>query len=171
MRSALALPLTLLLVLALAPAASARSYDVPGSLGPQLARVAARTAVPVRLPARLELDFGGRVFASGTGSRRRWTLGLDGAANCGNATACFLAQFSGERGGSVSFRTRVQLARGITGRYKPLTCGASCSPPMVEWVQRGVLYAIQAKLSVAGARAQRTALVRAANSAIRGRPR
>jgi hypothetical protein len=133
--------------------------------------VAARTDVPVRVPARLALDFDGAVFATGSGSRRRWTLGLDGARDCGNATACFLAQMSGERGGTPAFRTRVRLANGITGRYKPLTCGASCSPPMVQWVQRGVLYSIQAKVGAAGAAAQRTALVRAANSAIRSRPR
>jgi hypothetical protein len=171
MRFAIGPTVVLLAVLAFAPAASARSYDVPGSLAPELARVAARTSVPVRIPARLELDFDGRVFASGSGSRRRWTLGLDGAPDCGNATACFLAQMTGERGGTPAFRRKVRLARGITGRYKPLTCGASCSPPMIQWVQRGVLYSIQAKVEAAGAAAQRTAMVRAANSAIRGRPR
>jgi hypothetical protein len=171
MRFAIGLSLTVLVVLAAAPAAPARTYDVPGSLGAQLSRVAARTPVPVRIPARLGLDFDGRVFASGTGSRRSWTLGLDGAADCGNATACFLAQMSGERGGTPAFRRRVRLARGITGRYKPLTCGASCSPPMIQWVQGGVLFSIQAKVDTAGAGAQRAALVRAANSAIRGRPR
>jgi hypothetical protein len=171
MRFAIGPTLVLLAVLALAPAASARSYDVPGSLGPELARVAARTPVPVRIPARLGLDFEDRVFASGSGSRRGWTLSLDGAPDCGNATACFLAQMTGERGGTPAFRRKVRLARGITGRYKPLTCGASCSPPMIQWVQRGVLYSIQAKVEAAGAAAQRTALVRAANSAIRGRPR
>jgi hypothetical protein len=171
MRSVLGLSVALLAVLVLAPAASARTYDVRSSLGPELARVAARTPVPVRIPASLGLDFDDEVFASGSGARRSWTLSLAGTEDCGNATACFLAQMSGERGGTPAFRRRVRLARGITGRYKPLTCGASCSPPMIQWVQRRVLYSIQAKVDAAGAAAQRTALVRAANSAIRGRPR
>jgi hypothetical protein len=171
MRFATGLLLILLAALAAAPAAGARSYDVPGSLGAELRRVAASTDIPVRVPSRLALDFDGRVFASGTGTRHAWTLGLDGAPGCGNATACFLAQMTGEHGARPSFRRKVRLARGITGRYKPLTCGASCSPPQIQWVQRGVLYGIQAKLGAAGASAQRAALVRAANSAIRGRPR
>jgi hypothetical protein len=170
MRLAMLLPATLLALLAFAPAAPARSYDVPGSLGPALQRIAARTDIAVRIPARLSLDFGGRVFASGSASRHRWTLGLDGARDCG-ADVCFLARMTGEHGGRPSFRRRVRLARGITGRYKPLTCGASCSPPVIQWVQRGVLYAIQAKVGAAGAGPQRAAMVRAANSAIRGRPR
>jgi hypothetical protein len=42
---------------------------------------------------------------------------------------------------------------------------------MIEWVQRGVLYSIQAKLGVGGRAKQRRAMVRAANSAIRSAPR
>ena len=162
--------LAALALLAAAPDALAKTYDVRASLGAELDRVADRTAIPVRVPARLSLDFGGRVYASSTSSRRAWTLGLDGAPDCG-ANVCFLAQMSGERGGTLGFRRRVALARGITGRYKPLTCGGSCSPPMVEWRQGGVRYAIQAKVGVPGAARQRGALVRAANSAIRSRAR
>jgi hypothetical protein len=147
------------------------SYDVPRELAPALGRVAARTDVPVRLPARLALDASGRVYATGAGSRRAWELTLAGAPDCGNATACFLAQFSGERGGKPAFRRTVRLARGLTGFYKPLSCGASCSPPMIQWRQRGVLYSIQANVAVRGADRQRRALVAAADSAIRARPR
>jgi hypothetical protein len=41
-----------------------------------------------------------------------------------------------------------------------LTCGASCSPPSIEWRERGATFSIQAK--VRGRR-----LVEMANSAIR----
>ena len=122
--------------------------------------------MPVRVPARLALDFAGTTYASGSGSRRAYELSLAGAPGCGNATACFLASFTGERGGHPAFRRRVALARGITGYYKPLSCGASCSPPMLQWVT-GVLYGIQADVEGDA----RAALVRAAGSAIRGRAR
>ena len=166
-----AVPAALLLALALPPAAEAKVYDVPAELGSSLSRVAKRTSVPVRVPRSIDLDFDGATFASGSGGRRRWSLSLAGAPDCGGATACFLATFSGERGGTPAFKRTVRLARGITGYYKPLSCGGSCSPPMLEWRQDGVLYGIQAKIGAAGAAAQRDAIVAAANSAIRSKPR
>jgi hypothetical protein len=153
-----------------APAAGARDVDVAASLGEQVARVATRTDVPVRLPARLALDYDGRLYASGAARPGSWVLALAGAPRCG-ANACFLASFTGERGGRLAFRRRVPLARGIVGAYKPLACGASCSPPEIRWRQGGALYAIQAKVGVAGAARQRAALVRAANAAIVAAPR
>jgi hypothetical protein len=158
------------LMAAAAPAA-AEEYEASTLLRGQIAKVAKTTDVPVRVPAAIDLDFDGQVFGSGSATKRSYTLGLDGAKDCGGANACFLAAFTGERGGSYSFKRTVKLARGITGRYKPLSCGASCSPGMVEWKQGGSLYTIQAKVGVAGAAAQRAALVRAANSAIAAAPR
>lgn len=164
-------PLSLLAALALAPAAQAKVYDVPTELGRELSRVADRTSVPVRVPRSIDLDFDGTAFASGEGSRRGYSLSLAGSADCGGANACFLATFSAERGGTPAFKRTVKLANGVTGYYKPLSCGGSCSPPLLEWKQRGVLYAIQAKVASQGDAAQRTTMVRAANSAIRSRPR
>jgi hypothetical protein len=148
---------------------AAREVDVRSALGARLDRVAAATAVPVRVPASLALDYDGRVYGSGSASRRGWTLSLAGAPRCG-ANACFLAFFSGERGGRPAFTRRVALARGLTGFYKPTSCGASCSPPQIQWLQGGALYEIQAKVGVAGAARQRAALVAAANEAITARP-
>jgi hypothetical protein len=170
MRSATVALVALTAALAAAPTASGASYDVVSSLGGELDRVAAATPFPVRVPAKLSLDFDGQVFPSGSTTSHGWVLGLDGASPCG-ANACFLAQISGEHGGRVSFRRKAKLARGITGRYKPLTCGGSCSPPMLEWKQGAMLYAIQAKIGASGGKAQRAAMVRAANSMIRSAPR
>jgi hypothetical protein len=150
------------------PDGAAREVDVRAALGAHAARAAARSEVPVRLPARLSLDYDGPVYGSATGSRRSWTLSLAGAPQCA-ANACMLAFFSGERGGRPAFTRRVALARGLTGFYKPLSCGASCSPPQIQWLQGGVLYDIQAKVGVAGAARQRAALVAAANEAIAAR--
>jgi hypothetical protein len=156
---------------AAAAPATAEEYAAASLLKDDLARVAKRTDVPVRVPASIDLDFDGQVFGSGTATKRSYSLGLDATEDCGGANACFLASFTGERGGSLSFTRKVKLARGITGRFKPLSCGASCSPAMVEWKQGGSLYTIQAKLGVAGSQAQRAALVRAASSAITASPR
>ena len=46
------------------------------------------------------------------------------------------------RGAPPAFKRTVSLARGITGYFKPVTCGASCSPAFVQWKQGGVLYEI-----------------------------
>lgn len=161
----------LLSLLAVAPVAEAKVYDVPAELGSQLRKVAKRSEVPVRVPRRLDLDFSGRTYASGTGSRRSWSLSLAGAPDCGGASACFLATFTGQRAGRPGLRRTVELANGITGYYKPMSCGASCSPAMIEWFQRRVLYGIQAKVGAVTAEGQQRAMVRAANSAIRSRPR
>jgi hypothetical protein len=55
------------------------------------------------------------------------------------------------------------------GRFTPLSCGASCSPPRIEWSERGATYGIQA--NVGTQRTERRILVRMANSAIRTGPR
>ena len=163
--------LGLLAALALPVAAEAAIYDVKRVLRDDLRRVAPQTEVPIRVPARLNLDYSRDAFGDGFRTARGYDFTIAAIADCGNATACFLASFTGEQGGSFAFRRRVRLAGGRIGRYKPLTCGASCSPPTIEWKQAGFLYRLQAKLGVAGRTRQRRAMVRAANSAIRSRPR
>ncbi len=154
-----------------AAVAHAAVYEVPRVLSEDLDRVAPKTDVPIRVPATLNLDFSGGAYSSGGGTRDRYDFAIASIEDCGNASACFLASLTGEKGGSYAFRRRVSLARGIVGRYKPLTCGASCSPPTIEWKQRGHLYRLQAKLAVSGRTKQRRAMIRAANSAIRRAPR
>jgi hypothetical protein len=171
MRPVIALLLAAAAALTLAAPASARPYDVPAELGGVLRTIATRTDIPVRVPASLNLDYDGTLYSHGVTARRSWTLGLDSRPDCGQASACFMAIFTGERGQRPAFRRTVALARGITGYYKPLSCGGSCSPPMIEWVQGDVLYSIQAKLGISGRVKQRAAMVRAANSAIRSAPR
>jgi hypothetical protein len=162
-RGALTLLAATAAVLAVAPAAPARTYDVGRAVARVLPAVAAGTDVPVRLPARLALDYDRGTSADGFGARDSYALALGATAGCRASSACSLASFSGRRGGRLPKGGRVALARGITGAYAASRCGASCSPPAIRWVQGGVLYAISAKVP-AGPRAT---LVRAANSAIR----
>ena len=170
MRSLRPLALTLVAVLGMAGVAEARSYNIPSVLKDDVKRVTPRVNIAIRLPARLDLAFNRRVFTSATGSRRRYSFGLAGIRDCGGAGACTLGSISGERGGTPAYRGTVRLTNGITGYYKPLTCGASCSDPEIQWLQGGVLYSISASLR-GGKAKQRRAMVKAANQSIRATPR
>jgi hypothetical protein len=154
--------------LALSAALAAPTVDLPELFADELPRITARTSVPVLLPQAMPDEFDD-YFPSGFGRERRWGLQLGAAEGCGGATACFIATFSGRKGGTPSGPRRVRLARGRTGRFKPLSCGASCSPPSIEWKERGATFSIQAKVGTQ--ETERRILKRMANSAIRNGPR
>jgi hypothetical protein len=153
----------------LAVLAATHNIDLPKTFASTLPRVKAHTSVPVLLPQRFPSEFR-RVFPSGVGHRRSWSLGLGAIRHCGGADACFVASFGGHRGGPRPFgRRTVRLAGGITGRFTPLSCGASCAPPQIQWRVGSATYGIQAV--VGNRRTERRILVRMANSAIRSGPR
>src|SRR4051812_38517799 len=152
--------LALLVSLATATVAEAKTVDVPKLLRSSISK-ARDGGVPVLLPARMNLDYSGKAYAGGGGGNDQYALFLDARPRCGG-DACFLASFTGEEGKPLGFKTNVTLARGIRGAYKPLSCGASCSPPVIMWIQGGVRYEIQAK-----ALGGRRAFVQMADSAIR----
>jgi hypothetical protein len=156
-------------ILLLAPSvASAKVIGLPKLFEDVLPQVKAKTEVPVLLPQSYVSD-AKRHVPSGSGRKRGYTLSIAAIRNCGGATACFIADFSAQRGEDPHFTRKVDLIRGHTGFFKPLTCGASCSPPMIEWVVDDVLYSIQAH---AGTEQQeRNRLRKMANSAIRRGPR
>jgi len=127
---------------------------------------ARRGGVPVLLPAHYTIDVA-RVYGSGGAVPGGYALSLAAAPACHDATACFLAAFSGVRGATLGAGASVALTHGLSGRYRALSCGASCSPGSVSWVQHGVTYEIQA--NVIGP--ERGALVRLADAAISAGPR
>ena len=161
MRAAL---LALALLLLLPAAASARTVDLPTLFQDVLPEVKEKTAVPVLLPQRYRSDSEG-IFPSGEGRRRGYTLSIAAVPDCGGATACFIGTFGAQRGEHPHYLRTVRLTGGRTGYFKPLTCGASCSPPAIEWVDDGVLYWIQADAGTK--RQEKKRLRRMANSAIR----
>jgi hypothetical protein len=65
------------------------------------------------------------------------------------------------------FAGQIAKAKARTDVPILLSCGASCSPPSIEWRERGATYRIQAK--VLGS--ERRAPAKLANSAIRRGPR
>ncbi len=169
-RRALLLPLAI--AMSLVPAlAYAKYYAVPASLGSVLERTDDETPLAILLPNRLNLDYDGKVYASGGGEPSSYDLALTAAPNCGGANACFLVTFSAERGGSPDFARKVGLRGGRTGYFKALSCGGSCSPPAIQWRSRGNLYTVQAKVPDNTTAGQRRRLVAAANAAIAAGPR
>jgi hypothetical protein len=149
-----------------AQGAQVRKVDLPGLFSKQITKAKAKTDVPILLPQKLRSDFR-RHFPEGTARTNRWQFDIGAVRGCHEATVCFIADFEGRRHGRPSGERTVLLARGRTGFFTPLSCGASCSPPSIEWRERGATYRIQAK--VIGP--ERRALVRLANSAIRRGPR
>ncbi len=141
------------------------SVDVVQVLAGRLAS-ARHGGVPVLLPRRYVAD-APHVYGSGGSVPGGYQLSLADAPGCDYATACFLAAFSGIRGGTPIAGTRVTLIHAIAGRYRATACGASCSPGEVSWVRSGVRYEVQA--AVVGP--ERATLVAMANSAIAAGPR
>ena len=106
-----------------------------------------QTNVTIRLPSQLPSGFEDqRIYTNYGVSRNGYGIDLASQPNCG-ANACYIGSFSAEQGGRPSFDQIVSLTNGIRGYYKPLSCGASCSPPAIQWLQGGVLYDIQMRVS------------------------
>jgi hypothetical protein len=141
-------------------AAAAPSVNVLKVLAGPIAK-ARRGGVPVLLPSRYAPGVA-RVYGSGGATGHGYALELDAAPDCHQATACFLALFTGARGRALGAPANVTLAGGVRGHYRATSCGASCSPGSLAWVLGGVRYEMQAV--VVGP--ERAALVRLADAAI-----
>jgi len=161
-----------LLGLALVPAAASarpvRDVDLPALLAQEIAQARTRTLVPILLPQALPSDFR-RHFADGRADAAGWRFDIGAVRGCGAASACFIARFRGRHAGRPTNRRALRLARGRTGWFRPLRCGASCSPPSLQWRERRTLFTIRAKVGTQAT--ERSLLVRMANSAIRNGPR
>jgi hypothetical protein len=141
---------------------------LPGLLTGTVTEVQQQTPLPILLPSNFYSDFD-ELYAYGGGDKKSYDVGVAAAPDCNGANACFAASFSAQKGGKPYGKGKVTLAKGRHGRYQPLGCGASCSPPSISWKERGVTYTIQAK--VVGKQTDRALLVKMANEAIRQGPR
>jgi hypothetical protein len=171
--SAAALTATAVAPLA-APAAtrtSVRRVMLARGLRRQIAAIERHTTVPVLLPDAVLIDVprGHDIEQKWSADRRGWEISLGIGPRCGGANACFVGQFVATRGGRLTFRTRVRLHGGVIGRFKPSTCGASCSPPEIQWKVRDVLYDVQFRAGGSGSDRQK--LVAIADGALRAGPR
>ena len=171
MRRILTLSLALVALLT-APATAGQTGVVkpPSIFKPQLAGVKPDSGIDVYLPSRMRVfTRPSRVRGTAAAESGSYSLDLGIGRNCGGANACYVGGFTGTRGERPALGRRVRLADGRTARWKGITCGASCSPAEIQWVEDDVLYTIATK-SVSSGREKAT-LVKLANEAIKAGPR
>jgi hypothetical protein len=146
-------------------AASEGNVNVPAKFKTRIPKVKAKSGLAVRLPDSIHVFVSPKkTYAESSSTKNRYSLDLVAAKPCHGANACFLAAFSAERGGTPAYKRTVSLTRGNSGYYKPITCGASCSPATIQWKEGKVLYEIQNKGAV---KPQKAGMVKLANSAIK----
>jgi hypothetical protein len=152
-----------LLVCALGAGGAQARTTLPGLLARQIKAVhRAHPFLTVLLPTTMALD-AGRLYGGGGPDRHGYELMVGAVPHC-TGDACFVADFTARRGGTVYGQpTRVRGA--ARAGFVPLSCGASCAPPQLDFVVHGVRYTIQARLR--SSRHDRATLVAAAEAAIR----
>lgn len=128
---------------------------------------AAHHAPAVLLPGSMPLD-ATHLYPTGGTSGSGYELALGAAPGCGGADACFVAAFTAVRSRTV-FGRRVTVRGASRAGFVALSCGASCSPPQIDFLVRGIRYTIQANLRTA--HGDRAALISAAEAAIAAGPR
>jgi hypothetical protein len=149
----------------IAVVASLHAVDVPKTFGTaKLDKAGAKSGIAVLLPQTIPSE-AKHPFPDEDAGHGTYELDLGFIKHCHGATACGIAYFTGAKGGSLYGHHKIKLAHGITGRFTPTHCGASCAPPQVDWREHGAVYSVQLK----GLRSsqERKLTKRAANSAIR----
>jgi hypothetical protein len=141
----------------------------PSIFASKLEKVRTKSGLDVYLPGSLRVyTKASRVRGTVTASAGTYDLEL-GIGRCGGANACYLANFYAIKGEQPAFATKVSLFGGRTGYFKPITCGASCSPAAIQWLEGDVLYEIATKGVTV--HKEKSTLVKLANSAIKAGPR
>ena len=145
---------------------NARQHLDPVRITPEpfrpLTQIKKATSIDVLLPSQFTSDRP-KLYSEGRGRRRSYRFDIGAVRHCGGANACFIASFRAKRGGKPSNPRKVTL-RDRHGYFQPLRCGASCAPPSIQWVKKGVLYTIEGKFGTK--KTERRVLTRLANSAI-----
>lgn len=151
--------------------AAVRTVKPPTAFAKQLAGIKRHTRLAVLLPdtVRIEVPRGHGIEAKWESNRTSWSLALGIGPRCGGANACFVGSFTAERGARPAFRRKVRLHGGVTGYFKPVSCGASCSPPELQWRRGSVLYDLQFR--AAGKGSDLAKLTAMADSALAAGPR
>ncbi len=111
-----------------------------------LSKVKTETKIPILLPSELPSPIKEREihFVDGHGESGKYDIALYYEKNAGDAG--FAGYFAGEAKGTVAFKEKVKLEDGITGFFFGRSCGGSCSPSTIEWVENGILYTAQLQI-------------------------
>ncbi len=158
----------LLVGLALAGPASAAVRVNPAAMFTKQSKALYRANIPVLLPSSIVLDSSRIPTTEGGRTATGYALRLVGVRGCHGGGACTLATFTA-RGGVPASGQRVTLRGGRAGYYRPMSCGASCAKPSIQWRQMGFTFTIVAALGAPAK--QRANLIAAANQAIAAGPR
>jgi hypothetical protein len=142
----------------------------PSIFKKDLPDVKSASGLDVYLPSHMRVFTAKRrVKGNTTTESGFYDLELGIGSRCNGANACFIGNFTGTRGVEPAFARKARLTGGRTGYWKGITCGASCSPAEIQWVENDVLYTIATKsVSV---KKEKATLVKLANSAIKAGPR
>lgn len=168
MRRLLALTAGCVALVTAVPALAAT--QLPKLFAQQLLAIHKAAHAPVvLLPGSMPLDTT-HYYASGGPSGSGYALAIGAVRNCGGANACFVAEFSATKSRSV-FGKRVTVHGASKAGFFPLSCGASCSPPQIDFVVHGFRYVIQARLKHRAGQTDRSELIAAAEAAIAAGPR
>jgi hypothetical protein len=128
---------------------------------------AAPHAPAILLPRSMPLD-AKHLNPAGSASGSSYDLSIGAVAKCFSADACFVADFSAGKFKTV-FGKHVKVRGASKAGFLPLSCGASCSPPQIDFLVHGILYTIQANMKTS--HGDRAALIAAAQAAISAGPR
>jgi hypothetical protein len=145
---------------------AASSVNVPKVFGQKkIDKAASLSGVDVLLPTRIGTNGikPSRIRGSVGELNGGYDLQLGVGRNCNGANACFVAAFFGNANGEIVYTKKVKLAGGKTGYFKPVTCGASCSPAAIQWKIGDVVYEIQYK--GASQKKEKATMIGLANSA------
>ena len=88
--------------------------------------------------------------------------------NC-TGNACLIGYISAEKGGKSledEFSRELSLVQNIKGYFRPLTCAASCAPPIIGWEYKEVFYRMAFKGVGQSPEIEGDTLAKMANSAI-----
>jgi hypothetical protein len=160
----------LICCLAIAALHAQQSAELPAPLAALLPALKSQTGVPILLPERLPELTEKAYYAHAKGDADGYTIRLESDPDCDGANACFLGMLRAKRGGRYSFPEVVKLGDTESGRFKPTTCGGSCSSQAIEWKYKGVLYVAQLNLRTESEKEARVEMIDLASSAVR-RPR
>jgi hypothetical protein len=159
------------------PASQAgHSQGLAQAFKPLLPQIKEKTKVPIFLPSDIPQPIGKANYAvAGDLQADKYEISLYYELEIGDAG--FAAFFTGQADAKYCAEKllnvkEVMLARGTKGFFRRVSCGGSCAPANLWWMDGGVLYQIQLKLTPAmSERAQENKIIAVANSAITAGPR
>lgn len=153
------------------PAWAQQAAAAADALATVVPALRSQTSVPILLPQKLPPLYQKAYYPHVKGDADGYTVRIDSDPDCDGANACFLGLLRAKRGGRYSFPEVVNLGAHETGRYKPITCGGSCSAATIEWKYEGVLYIAQMNLRTESEKVARAQMIELAKSAVQSGPR